>query len=484
MMYAHLKIMIHHKKTKIVGTIGPATESKEMLLKLKKAGLNVCRLNFSHGDHAEQQRKVDNINKVRKETERPLAILQDLSGPKIRTGDFGTENGRIILKKGKQFTFTTKKIIGDDSKVYVNYKTLPQELNKGNLVLVDDGRKKLQVIRTTKTDVICKVLVGGDMKGRRGVNLPGAYLKVSSLTSKDKKDLEFGIKNDVEYIALSFVRRAKDIEELRGILNKRKCKAKIIAKIETQEAVDNLGEIIRKSDGVMVARGDLAIEIPAEQVPLVQKEIIERCNFLGKPVITATQMLESMIHSPVPTRAEVSDVANAILDGTDAIMLSEETTLGEYPVEAVEVMTKVALEVEANISNEFALNRYEEDMIIPVSDSVTASVVNTAQEVSAELIFALTESGFTARMISRFKPDAGIIAATPNEGTFQQLALVGGCYPVKVKRENTVNKVMEVIREHCLREKIAKKGDKVVVAAGVPFNDHKTGTNMMVVEEI
>ncbi len=477
--------MIHHKKTKIVATIGPATESAEMLLKLKEAGLNVCRLNFSHGDHAEQQAKVDNILKVRKETGRPLAILQDLSGPKIRTGEFGTENGRVTLKKGKQFTFTTKEIVGDETRVYINYKTLPQELRKGSIVLVDDGKKKLQVVKTTSTDVVCKVLVGGECKGRRGVNLPGAYLKVSSLTAKDKKDLEFGVKNKVDYIALSFVRRPEDIQELRAILKNKKCNARIIAKIETQEAVDNLAEIIEVTDGVMVARGDLAIEVPAEQVPLIQKEIIERCNFLGKPVITATQMLESMIHSPVPTRAEVSDVANAILDGTDAIMLSEETTLGEFPVEAVEVMTKVALEVEPNMPLDFAVNSGEGEGVVSVEDSVSASVVNTANDIGAELIFALTESDFTARMISRFKPDAGIIAATPNDEAFHRLALVGGCYPLKVKREKDIENVMKFVRHQCLKAKIAKKGDKVVIVAGVPFGKkQEIGTNMMLVEEV
>ncbi len=476
--------MISHKKTKIVATIGPVTESIEMLTKLKKAGLNVCRLNFSHGDHAEHQEKVDNIRKVRESTGRPFAILQDLSGPKIRTGEFGTASGKITLKAGKQFTFTTKKIVGDESTVSVNYPTLPQELKKGSIVLVDDGKKKFEVIKTTTTDVVCKVLVGGETKGRRGINLPGAYLKISSLTSKDKKDLEFGVKNQVDYIALSFVRRAEDIKELRTILKRKKLDAHIIAKIETQEAIENLEAIIEAADGVMVARGDLAIEIPAEQVPLIQKEIIERCNALGKPVITATQMLESMINSPVPTRAEVSDVANAVLDGTDAIMLSEETTLGDYPVQAVEVMTRVAIEIENNTGVDIAFNKNEGEGFVDVADSVSASVVNTAQDIGAKLIFALTESGFSARMISRFKPDASIIAVTPNERAFHKLALVSGCYPVSVKREKTLDAVMKNIRTYCLKNKLAVKGDKVVIAAGVPFNDVALPTNMILVEEI
>ena len=267
-------------------------------------------------------------------------------------------------------------------------------------------------------------------------------------------------------------------------LKRKKLDAHIIAKIETQEAIENLEAIIEAADGVMVARGDLAIEIPAEQVPLIQKEIIERCNALGKPVITATQMLESMINSPVPTRAEVSDVANAVLDGTDAIMLSEETTLGDYPVQAVEVMTRVAIEIENNTGVDIAFNKNEGEGFVDVADSVSASVVNTAQDIGAKLIFALTESGFSARMISRFKPDASIIAVTPNERAFHKLALVSGCYPVSVKREKTLDAVMKNIRTYCLKNKLAVKGDKVVIAAGVPFNDVALPTNMILVEEI
>src|SRR3990170_2245888 len=332
------------KKTKIVATIGPATESKEKLEELLKDGMNVMRINFSHGDFAEHARKVANLHSAMKKTGIRAAILQDLGGPKIRIGDFKADS--IELIPGRTFTLTTDQVEGDEKKVSIQYKNFPKEVKKGHVIYLHDGKKKLEVIKIAGNDVVCKVIVGGSIKGRRGVNLPDSELSIGSLTKKDIHDLEFGLKYDVDFIALSFVRKPEDIDELRTILKKRKSSARIIAKIETPQAIRNLDEIISKADGVMVARGDLAIEVPAEQVPLIQKMIIEKCNNLGKPVITATQMLESMIKSPIPTRAEVSDVANAILDGTDAIMLSEETTLGDYPVEAVRMMSKIAREIE------------------------------------------------------------------------------------------------------------------------------------------
>lgn len=473
-----------NKQTKIVATIGPATESEEMLLKLKKAGLNVCRLNFSHGDHKEHQRKVRNIRKVIKKTGGPLAILQDLSGPKIRTGDFGTNDGTVTLKKGQKFTFTTEKILGTNSEVFINYPSLPKEIRKDDFILVDDGKLKLKVVKITKNEVICRVELGGTIKGRRGVNLPGVDLSVSCLTKKDKKDLEFAVKNKIDYIALSFVRRASDIAELRKILKKKNINSDIIAKIETQQAVDNIEDIIEEADGIMVARGDLAIEIPAEEVPLFQKEIIGKCNDIGKPVITATQMLESMINSPVATRAEVSDVANAIMDGTDAVMLSEETTLGNYPLQTVQLMSRIAKEIEYKSKRQKAKKGNEKLKITRIADSVTSSIVDTAQDLNATLIFVLTETGFTARMISRFKPDALIISATPNDETFNKLALISGCYPVKTSRKKSLKAVMEWVRKYCASNKITKKGDKVVIAAGVPFNKEAFDTNMMLVMEV
>ena len=332
------------KKTQIVATIGPATQSEEMLTKLLYEGLNIMRLNFSHGDFAEHKGKVDNLKKAVENTGIPCLVMQDLSGPKFRLGDFYQE--RVQLIAGDEIILTTEKIVGDEKRVSVNYPTLHEEIAIGNIIMVDDGKKKFEVVAVDGTEIKCKILVGGDTKGKRSLNLPGAPLKISALTDKDKADIEFGVKNNVDIVAFSFVRHPSDVVELRNILNEKGLDAKIMAKIETIEAVENFDEILKLVDMVMVARGDLAVEVGHEKVPLIQKMIIQKCNAAGKFVVTATQMLESMIKSPVPTRAEVSDIANAILDGTDAIMLSEETTLGDFPVEAVHWMTKIAKETE------------------------------------------------------------------------------------------------------------------------------------------
>jgi pyruvate kinase len=469
------------KKTKIVATIGPATESVEMLTKLVDSGMNVMRLNFSHGDFAEHQVRVDNLRKVIKNTGKKIAILQDLGGPKIRIGNFKTDT--IFLKKGQLFTITTDDIVGDESIVSVNYKPFAKEVKKGNFIYLHDGNKKLEVKEVRGNKVICRVLVGGEMKGRRGVNLPDSDLSIKSLSEKDKKDLEFGVKNKVDFFALSFVRRPEDIEELRAILKKKKSDAGIIAKIETPQAIDNIDAIIQLADGIMVARGDLAIEVPFEKVPRLQKMMIEKCNTLGKPVITATHMLESMIKSPVATRAEVSDVANAILDGTDAIMLSGETTLGEYPVEAVAVMANIAREIERNYPLREIIKSGDSGAV-KTSDSITSSVVKTARDVGAKVIVALTDSGFTARMISRHKPESIILALSPKERTSIKLALSFGCSAVTVPYYDTLADVLKIVREYCLKEKLVKKGDRVVVAAGVPFNTKGLSTNMLLVEVI
>ncbi len=340
-----------NKKTNIVCTIGPVTESTEMLEKLLKAGMNIMRLNFSHGDFVEHQRKFDNLKQAVQNTGIPCLVMQDLSGPKFRLGDFYQE--RVELVAGEYITLTTEKIVGDEKRVSVNYPTLHEEIAVGNIIMVDDGKKKFEVVEINGTDIKCKILVGGNTKGRRSLNLPGAPLKITALTDKDKTDIAFGVANNVDIVAFSFVRRASDVVELREILKEKGLNAKIMAKIETPDAIENFDEILELVDMVMVARGDLGIEVPFEKVPLYQKEMIKKANKAGKFVVTATQMLESMIKGPVPTRAEVSDVANAIMDGTDAVMLSEETTLGEYPIEAVSVMTRIAEEVEQNYPAEY-----------------------------------------------------------------------------------------------------------------------------------
>ncbi|MFA6354926.1 MAG: pyruvate kinase [Candidatus Paceibacterota bacterium] len=470
-----------NKKTKIVATIGPATSSVLMLSKLLKAGMNVVRLNFSHGDFAEHQEKVDNFKQAMKETGIGGAILQDLSGPKIRLGEFSTE--RVELVAGKNITITTKKIIGNEKIVSINYPLFPKEVKKGDMIMVDDGKKRFEVVSIKGEEVLCRILVGGETKGRRGVNLPDSDLSIKSLTLKDIKDIDFGIKNNVDFFAFSFVRTPQDVIDLRSILNKRKSKALIIAKIETPQAVKNIDAILELCDGLMVARGDLAIEVPAEKVPMIQKMIIKKCNDAGKFVITATQMLESMIKSPVPTRAEVSDIANAILDGTDAVMLSEETTLGLYPVEAVRMMSRVAHDIEHN---------YPERKVIPtverggrsVTDSITGSVVKISHDLNAKVIIALTKTGYTARMISRHKPESIIIAVTSDIVTFHQLYISFGCLPVLIDSYKEIPDAFKSIREYCLKYKIVNKGDKVVIVACSSTLKKDNSANEIAVETI
>ncbi len=474
--------MIPAKKTKIVCTIGPATESEENLSKLLKAGMNVMRINFSHGDFKEHQGKVDNLKKAIKSTGVSAAILQDLGGPKIRTGEFGTDSGRVTIKKGQKFILTTEKIIGTENKVHINYEKLPKEIKVGERIMLDDGKKELLVEAIKGKEIHTKVIAGGELKGRRGANFPDTNLSISSLTPKDVSDLEFGIKNKVDFVALSFVRRPSDVIELRRLLDKAKSNASIISKIETPQAVADIDKIIELSDGIMVARGDLAVEIPAEEVPLVQKMIIKKCNEAGKPVITATQMLESMIHSPVPTRAEVSDIANAILDGTDAIMLSEETTLGDYPIKAVETMTRVAVHVEGDLLHRQLLNG-DKETVSTVGESVAASAVKTADQVGAKYIVALTERGYSARMTARHRSTMPIIVVTPNEETFNKSNLLFGCYPVMIGRFKSFDDTVAHIKPLLTKEKLAKKGDKIVLVSGVPFGK-VTEANIMMVETL
>jgi len=409
--------------------------------------------------------------------------LQDLSGPEIRTGTFADET--ITLSRGRTFTLTTEEVVGDENKVYVNYDRLPEDVAVGDKILLDDGKRRLEVVDVSGSEVITKVKVGGTISGRRGVNLPDTTLSVDVLTEKDKQDLQFGAKNDVDFVALSFVQKAEDIEDLRTLTNKEGLDAQIIAKIETQQAVNNIDEILNVTDGIMVARGDLAVEIGPEHVPEVQKELIDECNDRGMPVITATQMLESMTDSPVPTRAEVSDVANAILDGTDAVMLSGETTIGDNPVESVSVMARVARETEGRLTEQFQKSAVGGG--VGVVDSVTASAVHTAHNINAQAIVALTSSGFTARMISRLKPQPPIITLSPFQKTCNQTALSSGCYPLQTPNFQSFDSAMELARSVCLDTGTAEAGDLIVVVAGLPFHGSRlrnVETNMMFVEEL
>ncbi len=473
--------MQYQKQTKIVATIGPVTESEEMLEKLFRAGVNVVRMNFSHGDFNEHQVKVDRTKKIRQKLGIPVALLQDLSGPKIRIGDFYQE--RVELKEGAKFVLTTEKIVGDEHRAYVNYPKLPKEVKKGGFILLDDGKKRLEILAIKGNEIHCRIIVGGSTKGRRGVNVPGAYLSISSLTAKDRADALFGIKNDVDYMAISFVRRAEDIAELRQILIKhKKTDIKIIAKIETEEAIENLDSIIEAADGVMIARGDLAVEVPAEDVPVFQKRMISKCKEVGKPVITATHMLESMIHSPVPTRAEVNDIATAIYDGTDALMLSEETTLGEFPLKAVEVMGRVARRIEQEINHEALLRS---SFLTPksITDSFSGAALHRAYEIGATAIVALSMTGLTARMVSRYRPHLPVYVLIPSLKGYHQLALSYGCYPILCPAFTALPTMLGKVRTVLTKQKMVKKGDTVLIVAGMPFGK-SGGTNMLLAERV
>jgi pyruvate kinase len=452
------------RNTKIVATVGPASNDEATLKNMFLAGVDVVRMNFSHGDHETHGKRLSLVRSSAKKAKKRVAILQDLSGPKIRIGEFAS--GSITLRRGETFTLTTENILGDDRRVYINYPLLPKEISSGSEIMIFDGKIKLRVQKVKGSEIVCTVIEGGEISNKKGVNVPGANLSIKSLTTKDKKDLLFGIKEKVDFIAFSFVRSGDDVRELRELLKKGKSDAAIISKIETREAVDNIDEILELSDAVMIARGDLAVEIGAENVPMVQKSIIKKANRLGKPVITATQMLDSMEHAPVPTRAEVSDIANAIFDGTDAVMLSGETASGQFPLEAVQTMARVAEAVE---------HSRHKRQIVPLEDSedtvdaVTLSAVRVAETVKAKAIIALTESGLTARMISRFRAPYQIYAVSPSERSCNKLVLTYGVTPIKFSVSKNVDTFIKEMSSFVIKERIAKKGDKIVLSAGMPF---------------
>jgi len=473
------------KKTKIIATIGPASCGERVLKTMFRSGMNIVRMNFSHGDYHTHESTMKNVVAAAKHVDVPAVILQDLAGPKIRTGDLYKE--KITLRKGRVVVLTARECVGDENRLFVNYAKLPREVKRGVTILLNDGKIKLRVLSIAGSEVRCKVVEGGEIKGRRGINIPDVSLSISSLTEKDKKDVKFGIQHEVDFMALSFVRKASDILELKDILEKAHADIGVIAKIETRDAIENIDAIIAEADGIMVARGDLAVEVPPEDVPLLQKMIIRKCNRVGKPVIIATQMLESMIHSRVPTRAEVSDVANSILDGADAVMLSEETAMGEHPTETVRMMAAVAMKIESGYPHHEALpivhKKEKTDDKMDVVDAISRYVVSTAYDINARSIVALTESGFTARMISRYRAQQLIVVMSPNERTLKRSMLSFGCYPVKIKAFKYVGEAAERVRRTVEREGFAKKKDTIVISAGVPFGKFGS-TNTIMVREV
>ncbi|MEK5010653.1 pyruvate kinase [Staphylococcus sp. HMSC068D03] len=467
------------RKTKIVCTIGPASESEEMLEKLMKAGMNVARLNFSHGSHEEHKARIDTVRKVADKLGKTIGILLDTKGPEIRTHDM--KDGLIMLEKGKEVIVSMSQVEGTPEKFSVTYEDLINDVQVGSYILLDDGLVELQVkdIDKTKGEVKCDILNTGELKNKKGVNLPGVKVNLPGITDKDADDILFGIKEDVDYIAASFVRRPSDVLDIREILERENNhNITIFPKIENQEGIDNIEEILEVSDGLMVARGDMGVEIPPESVPIVQKDLIRKCNKLGKPVITATQMLDSMQRNPRATRAEASDVANAIYDGTDAVMLSGETAAGLYPEEAVKTMRNIAISAEAAQDYKKLLSDRTKLVETSLVNAIGVSVAHTALNLKVKAIVAATESGSTAVTISKYRPHSDIIAVTPSEHTARQLALVWGAYPVIKKGRKTTDDLLNNAVATAVETGRVTNGDLIIITAGVPTGEKGT-TNMM-----
>ncbi|OEK27187.1 pyruvate kinase [Staphylococcus saprophyticus] len=467
------------RKTKIVCTIGPASESEEMLEKLIKAGMNVARLNFSHGDHAEHKARIDTIRKVSKRLGKTVAILLDTKGPEIRTHN--VKDGLIELEKGSEVTVSMTEVEGTPEKFSVTYENLINDVEEGSYILLDDGLIELQVKSIDKAngEVLCDVLNTGELKNKKGVNLPGVKVSLPGITDKDADDINFGISEGVDFIAASFVRRPSDVLDIRKLLEAKQNKnISIIPKIENQEGIDNIKEILEVSDGLMVARGDMGVEIPPESVPMVQKDLIRQCNKLGKPVITATQMLDSMQRNPRATRAEASDVANAIYDGTDAVMLSGETAAGQYPEEAVKTMRNIAVSAEAAQDYKKLLSDRTKLVETSLVNAIGVSVAHTALNLNVKAIVAATESGSTARTISKYRPQSDIIAVTPNAETARQCALVWGIFPVVKEGRKTTDALLNNAVATAVETERVQNGDLIIITAGVPTGEKGT-TNMM-----
>ena len=449
------------KKTKIVCTLGPVSENEETLRELIKNGLNVCRLNFSHGSHEEHKGRMDLVKKLREELNMPTAILLDTKGPEIRTGKFDVPE--VLLEEGQTFTITMKDVMGNKEMCTVSYKGLANDVKAGDTILIDDGLVGLTVKEVNGDDIVCEVQNSGIVKNHKGVNVPGVKVNLPAITEKDRSDIEFGIEQGIDFIAASFVRKVSDVLAIREILEENNAThIKIISKIENQEGVDNLDEIIEVSDGIMVARGDLGVEIPTEEIPVVQKLMIKKCNEAGKPVITATQMLDSMIRNPRPTRAEVTDVANAIYDGTDAIMLSGETAAGKYPVEAVKTMATIAKRAEETMRN----RRTKINKSKNVTDAISYATCTTAMDLDARAILSSTASGHTARMVSKFRPDCPIIATTSDESVRRQLSLTWGVLPVMRNKSANTDQVIVNSIEAAKTAEYVNENDIVVITAG------------------
>ena len=472
---------VEMRKTKIICTIGPACEGEERLRELMLAGLNVARFNFSHGSHEEHKIKFERVNKISGELGLPVATLLDTKGPEIRLKTI--ENGRTELTRGQKFALTTEEVIGNSERVSITYKNLKNDVSVGTTILIDDGLIEMVVDEIDETDIICTVVNGGPISNNKGVNVPGASLSMPYISDVDRSDIMFGCDMGFDYLAASFVRCREDILEVRGILKECGSNMKIIAKIENMQGIRNLDEILEASDGIMVARGDMGVEIPMEEVPVVQKRMIKKAEALGKHVITATQMLESMIKNPRPTRAETTDIANAIYDGTTAIMLSGESAAGLYPVEAVRTMARIAERTEQDINYRGRMKSRTEIDTMDITTAISHATCTTAMDLQAAAIITVTISGFTAGMIAKYKPQCPIIACSVSPGICRQLNLYWGVTPVWIKRENCAEDLFEKAVHAAEEAGYIKKGDRVVLTAGVPLGV-SGNTNMIRVVEV
>ena len=469
------------RKTKIVCTIGPASESEQTIRGLCEAGMNVARLNFSHSTHEEHQKRIDTVKKVREELGLPIAILLDTKGPEYRIKTF--ENGKIKLSEGDDFTFTAEDVVGNEKRVSVSYPHLPSELSVSDTILLNNGLLTFRVESIEGSEIKCKVLIGGELSDRKSMSFPGKVMKQKYLSDQDKKDIEFGIKNDVEYIACSFVSCKQDMIDVQEYLKELGAtNVELIAKIENQSGVDNIEEICQHCDGIMVARGDMGVEIPFEHLPSIQKKLITKCRLLGKRVITATEMLESMIHNPRPTRAEISDIANAVYDGTSAIMLSGETAAGKYPIESVKTMSKIAETTEGSIN--YKKRFYESDFRIKNSvDAISHATCTMAIDIQAKAIVACSLSGMTARMVSRFRSPVDIIGLTTDEKTWRRLALSWGVLPAMCEKFTSTDVLFYTAKKIAESTLHLNKGEKIVITGG-DTSGHSGKTNLIKIEDM
>jgi pyruvate kinase len=470
------------RKTKIVCTMGPALDDEQVLKDVILSGMDVARFNFSHSDQQSHKIRLDALKRIREELKLPIATLLDTKGPEIRIRKF--KNGKVNLVNGQTFILTTDDVEGDETKVSITYMELPSDMNAGNAILIDDGLIEMVVTDIKGNNIICKVLNDGEISDNKGVNVPGTHLSMPYISAKDRDDILFGIRNGFDFVAASFTRSAEDILEIRKIFDENDCHSiNIIAKIENLQGVENIDEIIRVSDGIMVARGDMGVEIPFEEVPVLQKMIIKKVYNVGKQVITATQMLDSMMKNPRPTRAEATDVANAIYDGTSAIMLSGETAAGKYPVLAVQTMARIAIRTEHDIDYVKRFKMRETEVNLDVTNAISHATCATAHDLGASAVVTVTKSGKTARMISKYRPNCNIIGCTPSENVWRQLNMSWGVIPVLVEEKSTADELFEHAVDQAEKGKLVVAGELVVITAGVPLGISGT-TNMLKVQVV